>query len=560
MGPTRILSWLALALAGCGGAPCPEPPATAVEPPVSETPRAATADDAPTETLPPLAIELEPVVEDPPSVRVTVTAEPGARDWSLAEGAGAVRDLRVSAGGEPLVVEPERTGDALRLHLPEVASRVAVRYRTTAPSDGALLDPNQMLLHGDALLLIPDATTPVKTRVRIAAKRFGDHARAASCLGIGSERELELTSAALRRCSFVAGPVGHGRFDAPEGLDEAAWMGYTAFDPRTSAAEVASFRSAARQYFRSKAIRPFTLLVVADSRAPGAFAVRRRTASVTARVGIGQEWDGPLRLAVTQRVLREWIGGEVRLRAPDGQPAIWFSEGVARAAARQLLWRFGLLEPEDLRDEIEALSSVLLTSPGRNDPNSPHRGTYSVARGALYATLVDARIRTATGGKKSLDDVLRQLFERAGGGSGELPESAWVDAVAGQLGEAAAASLHADLRSDRALALPPRALGKCFTRVPETYPRFELGYEVARRGETRVVTVRRGSAAARAGLQSGDELIEQRYADQNVAVPVVLRIARGGETKRIEYEPRGAGERGFGWRVKPKATASECRR
>ncbi|MDB5213939.1 MAG: hypothetical protein JWO86_1866 [Myxococcaceae bacterium] len=50
---------------------------------------------------------------------------------------------------------------------------------------------------------------------------------------------FETSGAALRRAAFLGGPGGRAEFDAVEGHDESAWLGYPAFDPRAVSAEVA---------------------------------------------------------------------------------------------------------------------------------------------------------------------------------------------------------------------------------------------------------------------------------------------------------------------------------
>lgn len=543
---------------GCGVAPCPKPEA----PPPRPAPAASAQTEAPEPAEPhpeppALTVAVVPVLEMPLSVRVNVTSRlPGATTWHFPAKSTQVRDLRVSVG-DAQTVAPQVSGSASdqRFELPASAQPVQVSYRVELPPP--LLDPTRMVLPGERVLLLPDVAEPVRVQVHIDVTPYGKFAQAVSCLGPGNTRELELTSTALKRCELVAGMVGHARFDGPEGFDEAAWLGYTAFDPRSSAAEIAAFRTAARTYFGSSAVRPLTLMLLADDRPDGAFTVSRRTASVVAHVGLRQTWDGPLRLSVAHQVLREWMGGELWIGPRQGSEAIWFNEGVTRYLARKLLWKFGLLEPDELRDEVEALMRVQLTSPGRDDPSDSHRPTWLVARGALYANLVDGRISQKSAGKASLDKVLRELFKRAREKGDDLPEAAWVSALAAELGPEAS-RLHERLRASEPIELPRGALGKCFTPVPRRYAQFELGYETEREGKYSVARVTNGSAAARAGLRTGDRILKASYVDQRPDVPAKLRIDRAGSESSLEYLPAGKRLPGTGWRVKPHATSEKC--
>jgi hypothetical protein len=242
------------------------------------------------------------------------------------------------------------------------APRGSVRVRYTLPAP----DTRRFVADGATLLLLPAIERPVSTRITLDPTAFGAGARAASSFGFGREVRVEASAEALSRATFVAGVIGQAELDGPEGLDRAAWSGTTAFDPRQVAAEVAGFRSGAREYFAAREQRPLMLLMIADARPAGEFAATRRTASVRVDVGSTQPWTGALRLAAAQQVLREWIGAELAV-APVARnhsfESAWLSDGVNRAVARELLFRFGLLTPEEYRDEVEQLIALHVTSP-----------------------------------------------------------------------------------------------------------------------------------------------------------------------------------------------------
>ena len=58
----------------------------------------------------------------------------------------------------------------------------------------------------------------------------------------------------------------------------------------------------------------------------------------------------------------------------------------------------------------------------RRDENTANTGISYYTKGELAAFLLDARIRRATGGKRSLDDALRLAYQRFSGERGYLPE------------------------------------------------------------------------------------------------------------------------------------------
>lgn len=79
----------------------------------------------------------------------------------------------------------------------------------------------------------------------------------------------------------------------------------------------------------------------------------------------------------------------------------WFSEGVARYFAREILFRVRVVEPDELRDSVAADLATVYTSPRKAESNAAlaarveSDGTMALllARGSLYALGVNARIR-----------------------------------------------------------------------------------------------------------------------------------------------------------------------
>ena len=126
-------------------------------------------------------------------------------------------------------------------------------------------------------------------------------------------------------------------------------------------------------------------------------------------------------------------GGEVYTRS------LWIAEGVTDYYGELLVRRAGL----STRDEyLEALSNhieSLQTTPGRlvtsaemasfdawikqyrPDENSPNVTISYYTKGAVIGFLLDAKIRKATGGAKSLDDVMRAAYAKYSGERGYTP-------------------------------------------------------------------------------------------------------------------------------------------
>lgn len=445
-------------------------------------------------------------------------------------------------------------------------------------------DPNRFQASGEALLLLPDSFDDrvVTAQIRFKTEKYGTNeelgevvASPASSFGVGATREVTVVGRELRLGAYIAGRMGHALFDTLEGHDEAAWFGYTTFDPRPISADVAAFRTAVRELFRDKsgaASAPMTLLIVADSRSPGSFLASRRAQSVLVHVGVGEPWSGPVRIAVAAEVLHAWIGSRLWVGPTDPAheaESYWFTEGMNRHLARDLLFRFGLITASELLDELHGLASVLATSPRLASGNAElaaHRREAGVvpllvARGALYAARIDALLRKKSGDKQRLDDVLRALFNKARDQRAALPTSAWVEAVTLSLGAGEAEVFTRTIEKGGAIEIPEGSFGPCFRGEKRRYEAFDLGFdeEATRASSAHAIQgLRPGGPAERAGLRSEDVLIEAVLRKGRSDAPVTLTIERGKEKKTIQYRPAGRAASGQGWVRKKDVPDEAC--
>ncbi len=521
---------------------------------------------------PVVTLSIAPRLDSGPTVlvRVVVRGAPATSPtWHIVQAKrAAVSELTAEDESGTLPVVARDTPPSVELTFGrKVKGELTLSYRVAAEafsSDvlGVALDPNHMRVSGERLVALPDGIgeTPVDALVRIDPTALGPYARAASSFGIGNKHRLQASPSALRRATYLAGPMGQALLDGPEGHDEVAWLGYTTFDPRSVAAEVAGFRMAARDFFRERDSAPFTLLIVVDPRPVGEFEATRRTSSVLLHVGVNQAYNGPLRVTVAHQLLREWMGSVLYVGPLDPRKsgeAIWFTDGVTRYLGRELTFRFGLLTAAEYVAEVEELERIALTSPLAEKSNAelaalgtPAASALAVARGARHAADVDARIRKKSGGKRSLDDLMRQLYAEAKRVGGPLLEKAWLDALTDELPSAGPASF-AHVATGKRLELPADALGRCFAAEARRYERFALGFELDGDGSKfpeKVASVTPAGPAERAGLRPGDSVLSIRQRPGDPSVPVLLSVERAGKPVPIEYRPVGAVVVGTGFR------------
>jgi hypothetical protein len=436
------------------------------------------------------------------------------------------------------------------------------------------LDPNHFEGAGEALLALPDALDDQLTAATIHVRGpYWEEGSGASSFGFGEDREVSARGRDLRFATFLFGSkkLGRALFDTSEGHDEAVWLGYTSFDPRPISADVAAFRTAVRELFHEAEGGPLTLLIVADGRTPGAFRATRRASSILAHVGAGEPWSAPVRIAVATEVIHGWLGSRLWIGPSDAAheaESFWFSEGVARGLARDLLFRFGLITTSELLDEMHGLAGVLATSPRRKESNAElaahgkDAGSIPlvIARGALYAARVDALIRAKSKGKRSLQEVLRGLYDSAKERRAPLPTSAWVEAITAELDAGEKDVFHRVIEEGARPDLPEGLLGPCFQGAPRTYAAFDLGFDEAatRAGATpTIVGLRAGGPAERAGVRADDVLLDLAMSQGRAESKVTLSLERGGEKRSLSYLPTGPTAAWRGW-VRKRDVAEEA--
>ncbi len=120
--------------------------------------------------------------------------------------------------------------------------------------------------------------------------------------------------------------------------------------------------------------------------------------------------------------------------------SLWIAEGITSYYDDLLMRRAGLLDETQYLEKLSGQIRSLQTTPGRlvqplgmasydawikhyrSDENSPNTSISYYTKGAVVAFLLDVEIRVASGGAKSLDDVMRLMFERYSGDVGYTPE------------------------------------------------------------------------------------------------------------------------------------------
>jgi predicted metalloprotease with PDZ domain len=271
--------------------------------------------------------------------------------------------------------------------------------------------------------------------------------------------------------------------------------------------------------------------------------------------------------------------------------SLWIAEGVTDYYAELMVHRAGLSSQVEYLDALANKIEELQTTPGRlvqpvdlasfdawikyyrPDENSLNTSVSYYTKGAVLAFLLDARIRKATNGARSLDDVMRAAYQKFSGTRGYTPEefravteqvagislaSFWNDAVEGTTELNYTDGLDTVGLRFRAPAPPPS----------DRPARAWLGISTRNDAGRLVVSqVRRDGPAIAAGLNVDDEILaidefrvradqlNPRLDQYKPGDKATLLVARRDQLLRLEVE--------FGaeplrrWRLELLPSASE---
>jgi predicted metalloprotease with PDZ domain len=338
-------------------------------------------------------------------------------------------------------------------------------------------------------------------------------------------------------------------------------------DPRRLAADTTRIVLAEREIFGTLPYPAYTFFLQLTNGGGGGLEHRNATSLLADRWTFrGPAYESFLGL-VAHELFHAWNGKRIRPAAlgpfdytrENYTRELWVVEGITTYYTDLLLRRAGLIPVERFLGKVAEMISRLQTLPGRAvqsladasfdawikfyrpDSNTPNATISYYQKGALVAMLLDLRIRQATENARSMDDLMRLLWERYGSVDQGFPEGA-VEALAAEVagtdlrpffdhalrstGELDYAGLLAFAGAELVPPRPPgapmagmgpmgpgpvRFAGPAGATLPVPPPGpWESHTGLTLRGgagRIEVVNVLTGSAAWQAGVNAGDELV-----------------------------------------------------
>ena len=391
----------------------------------------------------------------------------------------SVIDEPARANGNPFY----RHWRANRLVVPPVVVTYRMRPFVGTPDGGPQFDfyahSGGISSAGMAMFLVPDFISNATTRVRWDLSELSAGALAASTYGEG---DFEITGHPdlLLQSYYMVGPVGRYIPPIPMSGFRGYWLGQPPFDPRREMEWTYQAYDYLRKFYRDpqqSSYRVFIRALPGMSGPLGGTAMQNSFMVATNSGPITSSAVGP-RNTIVHEMGHLWIGD---LASTNPGSATWFSEGLNEHYTRLLLLRSGLAPVADYEEEINGSAAGYFVSPFRNAPAdeiarigfSTGTGLGSAqnlpyARGSLYFATVDAKIRAASSGRRTLDDVILPLLESRRRGE-RLDQESLVSALVRELGPTARYEFESIILQGAQLDPAPGAFGPCFERQPTTY-------------------------------------------------------------------------------------------
>ena len=250
----------------------------------------------------------------------------------------------------------------------------------------------------------------------------------------------------------------------------------------------------------------------------------------------------------SHELFHHWNGKLLSAQQPE-RLVYWFIEGFTDYYALRILYESGYWKPETYAKWINRHVSEYFRNPAINASNEEINEDYwnkrntvgevAYERGLLLGLRWHSLAR-----KKGVADGIDRLFKRLvarGRGDGlQVSNGVIRDAGRELLGAWFAAEFDRYVTRAETIDLPANVLApQLIGRHVEVYE-YELGFDQLRSlADQKVHGLVVGSAAERAGLREGDQLVGWS-AKADAEQLAQLRVQRGGNVKTIVYYPRGA--------------------
>jgi len=478
----------------------------------------------------------------------------------------AAGPVALVARDDPVAIAYVRHWTAARA----VTGDVVVRYRApiddTPPTRGSG-PPYSLRTEGGGLsgvgntfILTPETRRPMSIAVRWNLAALGAGAKAMSSFGEGDVVLPPGPAARLTSALYMAGRMHREPATVTPNGFSAAWLGEPPFDPRPLMVWAGKLHGWMSGFFRDPAEPPYRVILRYNPINAGGGAALTNSFLLT--WGSTAKDPEKLKGTLAHEMIHTWTSSSL-----GGQ---WYGEGIAVHYQALLPLRAGMISPatflEDLNDTARRYyTNALIGTPDREVAarfwEDTRIRTLPYDRGAMYFAVLDGKIRRASAGKRSLDDLILEMVRRRRAGE-PAGDAVWLDLVGHELGEAGR-KLHADMLAGAVMLPQSGDFGPCFTRTTGKFRRFDLGFEPKSLvGDVKTIRdLKPDSEAGKAGLRNGDVVTYSVAMDSVQGDPqrtLTLHVTRAGKAFDITYLPRGETVDAWQWARVPGVPDSRC--
>jgi len=363
---------------------------------------------------------------------------------------------------------------------------IEISYRARVPSTGGGGPQFAAIAHaggfsgaGSGFLVLPEDPGEARIRVRWDLRDLGAGSIAVATFGEG-DFELQDEPAMLMQGYYMAGPLGRYPATGSANGFSATWLGQPRFDPEREMEWTAEAYTYLHGFFRDTTRAPFRVFLRVLPGVTGYAGTALRNSFMLGAPAPGADTLGRApRETLVHELVHHWAVGLQGSQSAN----TWFAEGLATHYSRLLTMRAGLDSVGAYGRSLNATARSYYTSAARNlSADSIGRLGFSdeiarrmpYLRGALYFADLDARIRVASAGRRTLDDVLIPLFQRIRGGESVGP-SGWLELITQELGASARAQFEAVILRGETIVPASDGFGPCFERRPAKFPGAAAG-------------------------------------------------------------------------------------
>lgn len=192
--------------------------------------------------------------------------------------------------------------------------------------------------------------------------------------------------------------------------------------------------------------------------------------------------DYRLKRVIAHETFHTWLGEKIQFAEPE--PLVyWFKEGFADYYARLILLRSYQINLNDYIEEYNKVLNQYYTSSVRYEKNERLVSQFwsdsdmmrlPYQRGDIIAHNLNTAIIKNSGGIKSLDDLMRDLFKRSQNESLVVSNGSLSALVRFYAGDQALSEIMRTLNSGATLKANPDALGPCVSMETSSYRKFWL--------------------------------------------------------------------------------------